>query len=415
MGQRMEPAWMRTLRAQAQERFDSMPWPTTSDEEWRRTDVSRLGVDGFAAAEIPTAACPREGDTDGAAGVIRFENGRCTEVALDPALKDAGVSLLPLELALEEFETPLYRVFKSAIDEADNRFVAMHYGSWSHGAFLWVPAELEIEKPFFLDFVEDGPAGTLSSPHVVVILGETSRATVAQRVRGSDQRILCNAGMNLGLGDASGLRLFEAQELGADSLYFRNGRATVARDASLRHVDAAFGGKLVKTRMECELSGRGAEAYLDGVYYCRTGQHMDIRTVQRHQSPRATSRAYYKGAVASGGRTVFQGLIEVAGGASGTDAYLTNRNLILGEAARSDSIPTLKIGNNDVKCSHGSTTGKLSAEELFYLESRGFSAVDAREMLVVGYFEDLLDSAPERFRDDAIARIRERLHATNAA
>jgi Fe-S cluster assembly protein SufD len=142
---------------------------------------------------------------------------------------------------------------------------------------------------------------------------------------------------------------------------------------------------------------------------------MDIRTVQRHQAPRATSRAYYKGAVAAGGRTVFQGLIEVGTGASGTDAYLTNRNLILGEAARSDSIPTLKIGNNDVKCSHGSTTGKLSADELFYLESRGLSAIDAREMLVVGYFEDLLAPAPERFRDDALARIRERLREAHAA
>jgi Fe-S cluster assembly protein SufD len=419
MAERPEPVWMRTLRSQARERFDSMPWPTTSDEEWRRTDVSRLGLGSFAAAQLPPAACPREGEMEGAAagssstpaGVIRFEEGRCTEAALDPELRAAGVSLLPLELALEEFETPLYRLFKGAIEEADNRLVAWHYAAWSHGAFLWIPPGLEIARPFFIDFAEGGREGTLSSPHVAVILGEGSRAIAAQRIRGADAPILCNAATNLSLGDASGLSMFEAQELGARSLYFRNGRASVARDASLRHVDAAFGGKLVKTRMECALSGRGAEAYLDGVYYCRTGQHMDIRTVQRHQSPRATSRAYYKGAVAAGGRTVFQGLIEVGTGASGTDAYLTNRNLILGEAARSDSIPTLKIGNNDVKCSHGSTTGKLSAEELFYLESRGLSVADAREMLVVGYFEDLLASAPESFRDDALARIRERLHA----
>jgi Fe-S cluster assembly protein SufD len=417
MAERLEPAWMRTLRAQARERFDSMPWPTTSDEEWRRTDVSRLGLASFAATQAPKAACPREGEPGDAAGSIHFEGGRCTETALDPELRDAGVRILPLELALEEFETPLYRLFKAAVEEADNKLVAWHYSGWSHGAFLWVPAGLEIAKPFFIDFAEAGAAGSLTSPQVAVILGEGARASVAQRIHGEDGSggILCNAGIDLGLADASGLKIFEAQELDPHSLYFRNGRASVARDASLRHVDAAFGGKLVKTRMECVLSGRGAEAYLDGVYYCRAGQHMDIRTVQRHQSPRATSRAYYKGAVAGGGRTIFQGLIEVGTGASGTDAYLTNRNLILGEAARSDSIPTLKIGNNDVKCSHGSTTGKLSADELFYLESRGFSAVDAREMLVVGYFEDLLATAPERFRDDALALIRERLHAGTSA
>ncbi len=159
------------------------------------------------------------------------------------------------------------------------------------------------------------------------------------------------------------------------------------------------------------MNGPGAEAHLDGVYYCREGQQMDIRTVQKHLSPRATSRAYYKGAVAGGGRTVFQGLIDVSPGASGTDAYLTNRNLILGEAARSDSIPTLRIGNNDVKCSHGSTTGKLSAEELVYLESRGYSAEDAREMLVIGYFEDLLTLAPDAFRESTLDTIRGRLRA----
>ena len=301
MAERMEPAWMRTLRSQAHERFDSMPWPTTADEEWRRTDVSRLGLASYVAAELPKAACPREGETGEAAGSIHFEGGRCTEASLDPELRDAGVRLLPLELALEEFETPLYRLFKAAIEEADNRLVAWHYGAWSHGAFLWVPAGLEIAKPFFIDFAEGGATGTLTSPHVAIIVGEGARASVAQRIHGEDAQILCNAGVNLGLSDASGLKLFEAQELGPSSLYFRNGRADVGRDASLRHVDAAFGGKLVKTRMECALSGRGAEAYLDGVYYCRDGQHMDIRTVQRHQSPRATSRAYYKGAVAGGG------------------------------------------------------------------------------------------------------------------
>jgi Fe-S cluster assembly protein SufD len=188
-------------------------------------------------------------------------------------------------------------------------------------------------------------------------------------------------------------------------------RAEVGRDSSLRHFDAEFGARWAKTRVDCFLDGPGAEAFLNGAYFCGAGQHMDLRTVQRHRSPKATSRAVYKGAVAGGGRTIFQGLIDVAAGASGTDAYLTNRNLILGEGARSDSIPTLIIGNNDVKCSHGSTTGRLNAEELFYLESRGLSEADAREMLIVGYFEDILTPAPVMFKDGALAAIKGRLRA----
>jgi Fe-S cluster assembly protein SufD len=417
MAERVEPAWMRTLRSQAMERFNGMQWPTPAEEEWRRTDVSRLGLDSYAAAPAPKAACPREADPGAAAGHIRFDAGQCTEVALDAQWQEKGVRLLPLDLALEEFEIPLYKLFHDAIKDADNRFLAWHYGTWSHGAFLWVPPGLEIAEPFFMEFAERGQ-GLFSAPHVAVVLGEGARASVVQHLRGEESAegpmgLLCNAAVDMHLGDASALRFCEMQELSARSLYFRHARADVGRDGSLRHVDAAFGGRLTKTRIECSLSGSGAEAYLDGVYYCRGDQHMDIRTVQHHRAPKGTSRAYYKGAVASG-RTVFQGLIEVATGASGTDAYLTNRNLILGETARSDSIPTLKIGNNDVKCSHGSTTGRLNEEELFYLECRGLSEVDAREMLVVGYFEDLLASAPESYREDALARIREKLRLPNA-
>jgi Fe-S cluster assembly protein SufD len=411
MAARIEPLWMRTIRGEARERFAAMPWPTPADEEWRRMDVSRLALEGFAPVEAARAAWPLEAAPGAAAGFIRFDAGRCTEVALREELREKGVRLVPLELALEEFETPLYGLFDGAVKGMDNRFMAWHYGEWSHGAFLWVPPGLEIPEPFFFDFTERA-AGALSSPHVTVILGEGARASVVQRIAGGEgpQGMLCNAGVDLRLGDAAGLVFCEVQELSLSALYFRHARATVGRDATLRHFDAAFGGRLVKTRIDCELDGAGAEAHLDGVYFCGKGQQMDIRTVQNHRSPRASSRAYYKGAIEGGGRTVFQGLIEVAPGASGTDAFLTNRNLILGEGARSDSIPTLKIGNNDVKCSHGSTTGRLNDEELFYLQSRGLSVEEAREMLVIGYFEDLLGSAPEKFREDSLSRIRDRLH-----
>lgn len=412
MSRTAEPLWMKSLRAEAQKRFAAMAWPTTSEEEWRRTDVSRLGLDSFAAVEPAKPACPREGDPGTTAGFIRFDATRCTEAAIAPEWGAQGVRLVPMDLALEEFETQLHEMFKNALDSADNRFLAWHYATWSHGALLWVPAGVEVREPFLIDMDEHGQ-GSMSAPHIAVILGQGAHASVVQRTTSSGDAagdgLLSNAVVDLRLGDAAGLIYHEVQELGSRSLSFRHTRAEVGRDASLRHCAAEFGSRLVKTRTECNLVGPGAEAFLDGIYYCTKGQHMDLRTVQNHRSPKATSRAYYKGAVAGGGRTVFQGLIEVAEGASGTDAYLTNRNLILGEAARSDSIPTLRIGNNDVKCSHGSTTGKLNAEELFYLESRGYSAADAREMLVVGYFEDLLTTAPESYREDALTSIRDRL------
>jgi len=409
-----EPPWMRNLRSKARERFEDMRWPVTSEEEWRRTDVSRLGLDSYTPIPSLTPACPRETDSGaGTSAHIRFQANKCIEVGCDEKWQDAGVRLLPLDNALEEFEAPLHSLYEQALADADNRFLAWHYAWLSHGALLWVPPGLEIKEPIVIEFEEDG-IGTMSAPHVAVLLGAGSRASVVQRVtarKGTPGGMLCNAVVDMRLADAAGLQLWEQQELAPSDLYVRHARAEIGRDSSLRHFDAEFGARWAKTRVDCSLDGLGAEAFLDGAYYCGAGQHMDLRTVQRHRSPKATSRAVYKGAVAGGGRTIFQGLIEVAPGASGTDAYLTNRNLILGEGARSDSIPTLKIGNNDVKCSHGSTTGRLNAEELFYLESRGLSEADAREMLVVGYFEDILTPAPVEFKDGALAAIRDRLRA----
>ena len=413
MADRREPGWMQELRAKAQERFDAMSWPTTSDEEWRRTDVSGLDALSFVPAQRAAASAkPSGGPREGFAGTLRFDASQVVESSIADQWRERGVRFVSLDTALEELEKPLSDVFDEGVDAADNRFAVWHYACWSHGALLLVPAGLEVAEPFIIDFIERG-TGALSSPHVTVVLGEGARASVIQRLRGDpdgkEERLLCNAGLDLILSDASALTYYEAQDLGPQSLYFRHARTRGGRDTSLRHYDAALGARLVKTRIDCGLAGKGSEAFLNGVYFCRDGQHMDIRTVQRHHSPSATSRAYYKGAVASGGRSVFQGLIEVDTGASGTDAYLTNRNLILGDGARSDSIPTLRIGNNDVRCSHGSTTGRLSEEELFYLESRGLSRNEAREMLVTGYFEDLLDSAPDIYREDTMERIRTRL------
>jgi len=409
----MAPSWMNTLRERARKRFQDMAWPTTAEEEWRRTDVSRLGLDSYAPAAVSAPEPPREADAADAAGFIRFQSNKCVEIALAGQWRDAGVRLLPLDRALEEFEAPLHGMYEQALAEADNRFLAWHFASRSHGALLWIPPGLEIREPILLDFEEDGP-GTMSAPHVAILMGAGSHASVVQRISARTDAaggMLCNAVVDIRLADAAGLQMYEQQKLAPADLYVRHVRAQVGRDSSLRHFDAELGARWAKTRVDCSLDGPGAEAFLDGAYFCGAGQHMDLRTVQRHQSPKAMSRAVYKGAVASGGRSVFQGLIEVATGASGTDAWLTNRNLILGEGARSDSIPTLKIGNNDVKCSHGSTTGRLNAEELFYLESRGLSAADAREMLVVGYFEDILTPAPEIFRDQTLGVIRDRLRA----
>jgi Fe-S cluster assembly protein SufD len=207
------------------------------------------------------------------------------------------------------------------------------------------------------------------------------------------------------LGAASQLSLVDVQEAGSRTLTFAHAEARVARDAALRHFGGIFGASLAKSRVEARMTGPGAEAQLDGAYVAGETRHVDVRTVQRHVSPNTQSRAFYKGAVAQEGRSIYQGLIEVAEGARQTDAYLTNRNLVLNDGARADSIPSLQIKNNDVRCSHGSTTGKIDPAQLFYLTARGLSPRDARSMLINGYFADVIRRAPTVARERLLALV----------
>jgi Fe-S cluster assembly protein SufD len=407
-----EPAWVRDLREAAADRFQSMEWPTPMEEEWRRTDLSRFDLSRFAGLPTqprPLLPAPQGALPEGFAGSVTLETGATARVFLAGYANEQGVRLLDLREALEEYEDPLRRLFESGLREADNRFIPWHYSGPAEGAVLAVPPGVQVPEPFLIDVRTNGH-GPLAAPRIVVLVGQGARVAVIQRSVGpAASEGACNALCELAVEDGARLAFHEAQELGERTLVFRHCRATVGAGARLLHFDAAFGGRLVKSRMDCSLLGSGADAQLKGVYFPHRGQHMDIRTVQRHAAPSASSRGFYKGAVQDDGRAIFQGLIEVSPGASRTDAFLTNRNLVLNDGARSDSIPSLKIGNNDVKCSHGSTTGRIDEAQMFYLQSRGMSRAEAREMLVTGYFEEIAGDAPDAFRSRVLEAVRARL------
>ena len=404
---------LRRLRDRAGERFVAMRWPTPADEDWRRTDLTGIdplawepaSPEGASAARPPAPAAP-SGDGP-AAGRIVFDGSRPVTVSLDPDLRRRGVRLAPLSESPDGLADALERTLSIPAESPADRFEAWQRSAWTHGLLLNVPAFTEIAEPLVIDLREP-PGRRASLPFVVARLEEGARATVVLRATGGDE-VFWNAGVDIRVGPGASLAWYESQTLGARSVSIGFSRATVERDGRLEHLGAALGGRLVRARLDCSLAGPGAEAHLHGICFPSAGQHADLGTIQRHLAPKALSRAVFKSAVRDGSRAIFQGLIDVSRAARGTDAFLTNRNLLLDPGARADSVPILRIGNNDVKCSHGSTTGRLREEELFYLESRGLARSEARELLVLGFFDDLLDPAPERFRIPLAALLRDRL------
>jgi Fe-S cluster assembly protein SufD len=415
LAEQASPPWLVAQRRLARTRFEASDWPAPTVEEWRRTDLKRFAPDGFPASreEIPDAskgACGvvvaspearRPGAEENWDGMLRLVGSTCTDLGLSEEAARAGLRLCPLADALVRANGSLESILTRGLERADNRFLFWHYRSWSNGVYLQVPPGLKLARPVYVELQAEATTRA-EHPHVVVALGEDAEAEVVVSQTGAvPVGSVWNATVDIQMGARSALRYAELQNLGPEALIFQHTWAVVPEGARLVHTAAVFGGRLHKSRLVCDLDGHLAEACLQGLFFADRTQHLDIMTVQRHVSAGAASNTLYKGVAKDTANTVFQGLIDVAEGASKTDAYLSNRNLVLGDTARANSLPSLAIRNNDLRCTHGSTTGRIDPEQRFYLMTRGFSREEAEQMLVQGFAEEVLADSPARLAERA--------------
>lgn len=375
-----EPAWLADIRGNAFEAFCGMKWPQPDDEEWRRTSLESVKIDDDRIISA-LGAFPIGTSGDDAGG------------------HDAMILHLtqPGAAQTERLEN-LRPLLEKTAGDIDNKFAALNWSRWSDGFLIYVPADTELTDPIILDYT--GLAdGEINNIHTIIFLEPGAAATVIQNFAGGDDSALWNVLTTAGVGEGAQLSIAYNQEVPDTAGFFGQYTFLLEKDSRLESFEAYTGSKLTKSRNEVFLNGTGGDARLNGIYLSGEGQHMDMRTVQYHRQRSGQSRAFFRGAVSGTGRSVYQGLIDVDKLAVGTDAYLTNNNLILNDGARADSIPCLEIRTDDVKCSHGSTSGKLDEESLFYLMSRGLSRKEAKEELITGYFEESVIKAPEVLRE----------------
>jgi len=193
---------------------------------------------------------------------------------------------------------------------------------------------------------------------------------------------------------AANLRYLNVQELGPRVWQIGYQASRVARDATLQSAMVALGGDYARVRADAKLTGEGGTSHLLAVYFGDREQMHDFRTMQDHDAPKTTSDLLFKGAVADAARSVYTGLIRVKHGAAGTRAFQTNRNLVLSEGASANSVPNLEIEENDVSCSHASAVGPIDEEQRYYLEARGVPTDVAERLIVLGFFDDVLERVP---------------------
>ena len=380
-------------------KFENSLWPVPMEEEWRRTNLAKFDMDGFripANDQVFSSELTAIVDKNGAYSLLieKSANGKFVVNRNDTKAESIIIYNPAQPIELNEANTLLVSELAiNAANRSDNKLSELALSSFKDSLFILIPADLELDKPIILEFDTNGTTDTFL-PNVFVTAGKNSQVKLIQKITGSDNSHISGV-FNIYCRENTNIQTATVTDIGSDSLVFLNRYFNIDREAFLSDFQSCSGGTLFKTRTVVDLAGEKTDARLYGAIFSNDNAHIDMRTVQHHMVKDCFSQAMIKSVVKDKGRSIYQGLIEVEENAALTDAYLTNNNLVLDNGARADSIPSLKIRNNDVKCSHGSTTGKIDEEQILYLTSRGISAEEARQMILEGFFRSVYDQLSE--------------------
>ena len=403
------PLFLRRLREEGLAAFGRLGFPGPDDEEWRYTSVAPVARGVFTPSPAVVAARERVEERgralalDGRLGPIAFSdrqktqlvfvNGRFSSEWSSTERLPAGSTFEPLSAALERRPHLLERHLGRAAKSAEHSFVALNTSHLRDGAVLHVPKGAVLADPVFVYWVATGSSQPpmMVSPRTLVVLEEGAQARLVESFVGTGGVTFVNAVTEAALAPGAVLDHAKLQREGPDTLHIGNVRFAQEGDSQTRSHLFSFGGKLVRNEMEVLLAGEGAGTALNGLYCVSGAQHVDNHTLIDHARPHGSSQEFYKGILDGSARGAFDGRIVVRPSARKTDAHQTNRNLILSDTALADSKPQLEIYNNDVKCTHGSTTGRLDETMVFYLRSRGLDEAAARSLLTFAFGSEMVE------------------------
>jgi Fe-S cluster assembly protein SufD len=366
--------------------FSDVILPTESEEVWRYSRISELDLGAYeplpAGAAVEPGVPPElAAVVDGAgpaAAVVVVRNGRVAH--LDVQDKRVSVEQSGEDLGWGE----------------DDVFSRLNREHCADAVVVRVAAGQAVEQPILvLNWIDADAEAAAVFPRLVVHVGEAAQATVLDHVASSaGVRSFVAPVVQLDAADAANLSYLNVQELGPHVWQVAYQASQVGRDATLNSSVVALGGDYARVRADSRLTGQGGTSNLLAVYFGDGGQMHDFRTMQDHDAPKTTSDLLFKGAVEDRAHSVYSGLIRVRKGAAGTNAFQTNRNLVLTEGAHADSVPNLEIEENDVRCSHASAVGPIDEEQRYYLEARGVPGDVAERLIILGFFDEIIERTP---------------------
>jgi len=387
-----------SIKSTAHLELGAMSFPSNRDEEWRFTDIKRIGRRSFSVAprfsdvhvDYDTATVP-----EAAQSTIVFINGIYSPAHSNVSGLPQGVVLTDLKTAIKTHPELVEKYFNTANNFEGDYFERLNTAFFEDGLFVYVPAEVKVDAAIHLVYFSLGGHEIATFPRNLIIADHHAELTVVEEYIGNDDHVYLITSMSeVILGNEAKLAHIRLQKDGLDAFHINRIVSKLERGADLQSYTISLGSSLFRNDVRAIMNGEGAHATLDGLVLVSGNQLSDTHSIMDHKTPHCTSHQLHKTIVDGGSTSVFNGKIFVRKDAQKTDAFQENHNLQLSLDGQVYTKPQLEIFADDVKCSHGATVGQLNSEQEFYLKSRGLSDFECREILTFGFATAVIESLP---------------------
>lgn len=413
--QTAEPTWLKDSRLKAFESYLKTPTPSNRDENWRRTEVDALDLatlnvivnDGKETKSTKEPVVITEALAHlGKKLPYIYTTPQSVEIGnADSELLSKGVIFCSLKTALTQHADLLKKHLaaedQSQPDFAADKFYLMNQSLFNCGAFLYVPKNVVLESPVINVLSSGDDQSVALFPRVIIIVEQGAKAefvnlstSAKSKQKAEDALSLINATIETYVGANASLSYLDISDFAPNNFAVSRVYNEVARDGSLHASTVALGGWQIKSDIETNLKEPGAKSDIRGVVLGAGNERYSFNTIQDHAAPDTGSTINFRVALKDSSSSAYLGTIRVSKEGQRTDSYQSNKNLLLGSNAHADSIPKLEILADDVKCAHGATVGPADKEQIFYLMSRGLNSLEAEELIVTGFFRQVVQSCP---------------------
>jgi len=389
------PAWVRERRERAARRFAAVGFPTTKLEDWRFTNIAPIAETTFADAEGWFAPAASLVSSVGVAGSVRLAivNGQFAAGLSDLSALPKGIRIAGLRDGARDGTDGLEQHLGTVFSIDAHPLAALNTSRLDDGVAIFITAGAGVDTPIHIVTVTGGDGQAVAAhPRVLVVAGANSRVRIAHTFIGAPGSIYFNNAVSeVVVGEGASIDYYTDQRESEEAFHIANLQAHVSAKGVFSSHAFSIGARIQRHDIGIALEGEGADCTMNGIYLADGARLMDTHTALDHAMPHCTSHELYKGILAGKAKAVFNGRIIVRIDAQKTDAKQTNRALLLSDDATINSNPQLEIFADDVKCTHGAAVGQLDEEAMFYLQARGLTRIEARDMLLHAFAGEVLD------------------------